>query len=669
MPYSLGGILGRAVELTGAWSGLADTLLVQAALTARLGWDRAPNPLAGYSLSDEEVDALLRGLPGLDREPPALLHDDVRKVLDDAAAAVEEARAEFQLSLAGHGRFAAICHNSGLDLVGSEVLAVLLAIEVDARRQRLVGYLANDVTQRRLTVWTLRLVVGDEAVAQAGPGGPLRRAGLLVPAGPGAWAAEPVAAAPTVSWWLAGDDGPDPALPPGTDVLDVPYAADAPIETGRIVVSSGRDRVRRLQSVAAGLLRSSLLITPKPTGPDAWDALIRWATLTGAGVVVEVEGDDVLGSEGRDRIGRAWHLAWGITSRGDLAIADLPRRPWLEAPPGPEVASADEWAGAFGGTAPDGADAYRLSAEQLLYVSRASGAVGGDLAAAVRRLAGPVQGTATRIRPTRTWDDLVLDAERRERVEEIAIRCRQRRRVFDTWGLAPQPSTGVVALFAGPSGTGKTLAAEVIAADLGVEVYKIDLANMVSKYIGETEKNLSAVFDAAEASSVALFFDEADALLGRRSEVSDAHDRYANIEVAYLLQRLERYDGLAIMATNLLRNIDPAFLRRIHVIVEFPVPEAPERRRILAPVPAAERAPRRRPRPRCAGRPGRDGGRSHPQLGGDGGVPRRRGGAADRAGPRHHRRAARDAEARSALRCRHDPDDPVGGGVLSHITD
>ena len=120
------------------------------------------------------------------------------------------------------------------------------------------------------------------------------------------------------------------------------------------------------------------------------------------------------------------------------------------------LASPEEWAGAFGGTAPDGADAYRLTAEQLLHVSRASGAVGGDLGAAVRRLAGPVQGTATRIRPTRTWDDLVLDWERRERVEEIAIRCRQRRRVFDEWGLAPQPSTGVVAFFHGPSGTGKT---------------------------------------------------------------------------------------------------------------------------------------------------------------------------------------------------------------------
>ncbi|MET0460364.1 MAG: ATP-binding protein [Ilumatobacteraceae bacterium] len=568
------------MELTGAWSGLADTLLVRAALTARLGWDRAPNPLAGYSLSDEEVDALLRALPGLDREAPGLLDDDVRKVLADADAAVVEARAGLQRSFDDDERFAVLCRHAGLDGAGAEVLGLLLAVEVDPRRQRLVGYLADDVTQRRLTVWTLRLVAGDEAVALAGPGGPLRRAGLLAPAGPGAWAAEPVAVAPTVSWWLAGDDGPDPNLPPGLEVLDVPYAAGAETDAGRLVLSTGRDRVRRLQSVAAGLLRPSLLVTAKPTGPEAWDALIRRATLTGAGVVIELGADDVLGPEGRQRIEQAWHLSWGITSRDDLAIVDLPRRRWLEAPSGPELASAEEWSGAFGGTTPEGADAYRLTAEQLLHVSRASDAVGGDLAAAVRRLAGPVQGAATRIRPTRTWDDLILDQERRERVEEIAIRYRQRRRVFDDWGLAPQPSTGVVALFAGPSGTGKTLAAEVIAGDLGMDVYKVDLANMVSKYIGETEKNLSAVFDAAEASSVALFFDEADALFGKRSEVSDAHDRYANIEVAYLLQRLERYDGLAIMASNMLRNIDDAFLRRIHVIVEFAVPEAPERRLI-----------------------------------------------------------------------------------------
>jgi SpoVK/Ycf46/Vps4 family AAA+-type ATPase len=213
----------------------------------------------------------------------------------------------------------------------------------------------------------------------------------------------------------------------------------------------------------------------------------------------------------------------------------------------------------------------------------AASAMDGDLAGAVRRLAaGHIDAVATRIRPTRGWDDLALDAERMTSVREIAVRCRQRDTVFGKWGFSPEPSTGVVALFAGPSGTGKTLAAEVIAADLGIDLYKIDLANLVSKYIGETEKNLSRVFDAAEASNVALFFDEADALLGKRSAVSDAHDRYANIEVAYLLQRLERYEGLVVLATNLAKNIDPAFLRRLHVMVEFPMPGGPERRRIWA---------------------------------------------------------------------------------------
>jgi SpoVK/Ycf46/Vps4 family AAA+-type ATPase len=216
-------------------------------------------------------------------------------------------------------------------------------------------------------------------------------------------------------------------------------------------------------------------------------------------------------------------------------------------------------------------------------VSRAASALDGDLAAAVRRLAtGHIEQTATRIRPTRTWGDIVLDDQRLGQLREITIRARRARTVFGDWGFSPLPSTGVVALFAGPSGTGKTLAAEIIAAELGVDLYKIDLANLVSKYIGETEKNLARLFDGAEAANVALFLDEADALMGKRSEVSDAHDRYANIEVAYLLQRLERYEGLAIMATNLAKNLDPAFLRRLHVVVEFPMPGPAERRRIWA---------------------------------------------------------------------------------------
>ena len=274
----------------------------------------------------------------------------------------------------------------------------------------------------------------------------------------------------------------------------------------------------------------------------------------------------------------ATHLSWGVTSPVDLPLATLPRRPWVAAPVMPPRATAEEWLTVFG---PREEPPHRLSAEQLHLVGVASRALGGDIPAAVRRLAaGAIDTTAERIRPTRSWEDLVLDDDRADQVREVARRCRHRETVFEKWGFSPDPSVGVVALFAGPSGTGKTLAAEVVAADLGIDLYKVDLANLVSKYIGETEKNLSRVFDAAEAADVALFFDEADALMGKRSAVSDAHDRYANIEVAYLLQRLERYEGLAVLATNLANNIDPAFVRRFHVVVEFPMPGPPERRRI-----------------------------------------------------------------------------------------
>jgi vesicle-fusing ATPase len=138
----------------------------------------------------------------------------------------------------------------------------------------------------------------------------------------------------------------------------------------------------------------------------------------------------------------------------------------------------------------------------------------------------------------------------------------------------------VTALFAGESGTGKTFAAEVLAGDLGLDLYRIDLAGTVSKYIGETEKNLRRVFDAAEASGAVLLFDEADALFGKRGEVKDGHDRYANLEVAYLLQRMESYRGLAVLTTNLRSNLDRAFLRRLRFVVQFPFPDAPQRAEI-----------------------------------------------------------------------------------------
>ncbi len=180
------------------------------------------------------------------------------------------------------------------------------------------------------------------------------------------------------------------------------------------------------------------------------------------------------------------------------------------------------------------------------------------------------------------WNDLVLPADQLSQLGEICSRYRHQQVVYGNWGFGRKLSLGrgLSALFSGHPGTGKTMAAEVIANELLLDLYKIDLSQVVSKYIGETEKSLNSIFQEAQASNAILFFDEADALFGKRTEVKDSHDRYANIEVSYLLQKMEEYDGIAILATNLRKNIDEAFLRRMQFIIEFPFPDEDERRRI-----------------------------------------------------------------------------------------
>jgi hypothetical protein len=189
---------------------------------------------------------------------------------------------------------------------------------------------------------------------------------------------------------------------------------------------------------------------------------------------------------------------------------------------------------------------------------------------------------AQRLEPKATWDDIVLRGDLLDLLHQIANQVRQRGKVYDEWGFRQRTSRGLgmIALFAGESGTGKTMAAEVIANDLRLNLYRIDLSAVVSKYIGETEKNLRRLFDAAEDGGAILFFDEADALFGKRSQVRDSHDRYANIETNYLLQRMEAYQGLAILATNMRSGLDDAFTRRIRFIVNFPFPEREDRCRI-----------------------------------------------------------------------------------------
>jgi SpoVK/Ycf46/Vps4 family AAA+-type ATPase len=193
-----------------------------------------------------------------------------------------------------------------------------------------------------------------------------------------------------------------------------------------------------------------------------------------------------------------------------------------------------------------------------------------------------LQDLAERIEPAATWEQLVLPDESLALLRLLAAQLRHRTTVYERWGFAELGcrGLGISALFTGPSGTGKTMAAEVLSNELRLDLYRIDLSGVVSKYIGETEKNLRRVFDAAEEGGAALFFDEADALFGKRSEVKDSHDRYANIEVNYLLQRMEAYRGVVILATNLKGSLDPAFLRRIRFVVSFPFPDVGQRTQI-----------------------------------------------------------------------------------------
>ncbi|MGH7455441.1 MAG: ATP-binding protein, partial [bacterium] len=189
---------------------------------------------------------------------------------------------------------------------------------------------------------------------------------------------------------------------------------------------------------------------------------------------------------------------------------------------------------------------------------------------------------AQHLEPAATWEELVLPEAQRQILRDISAHVKQRAKVYETWGFASKGARGlgISALFAGASGTGKTMAAEVLANELRLDLYRIDLSQVVSKYIGETEKNLRRVFDAAEEGGALLLFDEADALFGKRSEVKDSHDRYANIEVSYLLQRMEAYRGLAILTTNMKNALDPAFMRRIRFVVQFPFPDAAQRTEI-----------------------------------------------------------------------------------------
>jgi len=366
--------------------------------------------------------------------------------------------------------------------------------------------------------------------------------------------------------------------------------------------SGSKRAVAAAACAASGLNLAAIAASSLPTTPHELDGLIRlWlreAALEGCALLLECDGldfADAARSEAVRRVIEQVHSALIISSRERRP--DEPRGlVTFEVGRPASNEQADMWRQALAETAcaPGtiealvsqfslGAPAINAICAQALDPDKSTADIPKRLWDGCRSQARPrMEGLARRIEPSATWDDLVLPEAQLRTLREVAVHVRQRARVYEQWGFAARYARGlgICLLAAGPSGTGKTMAAEVLANDLQLDLYHIDLSQVVSKYIGETEKNLSRLFDGAESGAGILLFDEADALFGRRTEVKDSHDRYANIEISYLLQRVEAYRGLAILTTNMKDALDAAFLRRIRFVVQFPFPDVALRTQI-----------------------------------------------------------------------------------------
>ena len=512
-------------------------------------------------------------------------------------------------------------------------LLLCLSSEHDLGSERLVAYTQDDVSKRRPRIdLALRLLQGPSRRsgqrAAFHAAAPLRRLRLIAlheeqgqPHTP--LLARYVSLDPRIAAYLLGETGIDEALyglvertsaPPPTDLPQVLGAqveglAGLPVSSLQppVIGVSGPDRTRILAiavTVASpaglGVLRASAPVLVAELGLEhGFLRASREAALQQCALILE--GVDQLKLDDAERVrllatescapllllASREPFAWaGVTITVPALEHDARRNLWREhlANDGIDDATLDAVAGKFKLGITEIEQAVEAARGSARWRNAATPSLEeADLYAAARAQSTPILNSlAHKVTPHYVWEDIVLAADPLQQLREIAGMVEHRHTVYEKWGFERKLAMGkgILSLFAGPSGTGKTMAADIVAGVLGLDMYKIDLSGIVSKYIGETEKNLSTIFAEAESSNSILFFDEADALFGKRSEVKDAHDRYANIETAYLLQRMEEYSGPVILSTNLKMNLDEAFLRRLHFVIDFPMPEEPERRQI-----------------------------------------------------------------------------------------
>jgi hypothetical protein len=591
--------------------GLLWSQLIAAVANRRRADPSIDDNFRGLYVSEDDVDRLLDP----DRAAPwAMPNQAAAGTIAEMEAAADRAEAE-----GADVRLRRMARAFGLAQVDLDLLVVALAPDVDPRFERLYGYLNDDVTRRRATIGLALELCGappahGPARARLAPSGPLRMAGLLVVDDEDRPLLTRILRVPDrVTAFLLGDDSPDAALVPllvpwveadvaGLDVIPRAIMAGASLMYVHETSLSGAlsfvaTSLSRLGIPAVVLDMARLAASDDPVALAATAA--REARLLGGGLVVT--NVDRLAERGPIEV-RPWAEAPGLAiligAKGwDPRWSLLP--PLIVVPPDPSDEERRElWATLIGDTmamSPErwaGLAAYRLAPERVLgaaIVARQRAESLGrpvdveDLQAGARsQNSTGLNRLARRVEPCVGYDDLVASTHVQRQLHGIAARARLRQRVLDEWNMAAASSRGrgVTALFAGDSGTGKTMSAEVVAGSLGLDLYVIDLSTVVDKYIGETEKNLDRIFDQAEQVNGVLLFDEADAIFGKRSEVKDARDRYANVEVAYLLQRMEQFEGIAILTTNLRSNIDDAFLRRLDVLIDFPMPDPAGRRQL-----------------------------------------------------------------------------------------
>ena len=604
---------------------VADASLIHVLRRLELIEARVRAAVARRRTTDPETDDRFRGLYISQAHVDRLLAEKSAPPPPDAGAAQArddiEATADAAERAGADPRLRRLARNFRLDEIDVELLLIAMAPDVDARFERLFGYLQDDVSRRRASVGLGLELCGlplSSAYARSrlAPGAPLVDECLvLIEETERPVLTRSLRVPDRVAAHLLGSDIPDPVVAalayecePATSEeattlvrwmhdaspSRLAYIRERPGASGAALASSAFAQVGR-PTLALDLER----LRPEDDLPMVAALTAREAGLIGAGVVAGPI--EVLIARGLPAVrafsempatvilvgARTWDPAWA---------RDVP---FICEAPIPDAAHrAELWRRNLNGDTPPGLDLagtmaqFRLTAEQVHRAARAARMEAharevpldeDELKAGARaQNAAGLERLARRIQPAVGFADLVLPPDTMAQLKELLTRARYREQVLDVWKMGGPSARrrGLTALFAGPSGTGKTMAAEVLAGELGLDLYTVDLATVVDKYVGETEKNLDRIFAEAERVNGVILFDEADALFGKRSEVSDAHDRYANVEVAYLLQRMELFDGIAILATNLRANLDEAFTRRLDSLVDFPEPEEEYRRQL-----------------------------------------------------------------------------------------